>query len=602
MKDFFKMMFASVFGVIIAGILLFIVSLFVFMGIVASMSSAPAYIPVDKTVVQIDLKGAIGERSVSNPFAFLMGKDSKSTGLKDILDAIDKAKNDDRIKGIYVKASGANAGFATLEAVRNALSDFKESGKFIVSYGDYYAQGDYYVCSLANKVIMNPQGLLEFLGLSSQLQFYKGMLEKAGIEMQIFKVGTYKSAVEPYLLDKMSAANREQITSYMGDIWKHQLEAISKSRNISLDDLNKYANEGFIFNKSEVTVKYGFVDELLYPDQVKKLLKELVEIGEKDELALATVQDLNTIPKTEKKNIKEKIAVLYAEGEIVPDEVESAPWMSSVNIITAKEFVKELNKLQKDENVKAVVFRVNSRGGSSFASEQIWHAVKELKAVKPIVVSMGDYAASGGYYISCAASKIVAEPTTITGSIGIFGMFPSAEQLSKRMGATFDVVKTNEFADFGGRSLTIPLLGIPLLPARPLNTGEKALIQNYIENGYDLFVSRCADGRSKTKEEIDSIGQGRVWTGNQALALGLVDKVGNINDAIKIAAEAAGIEKYDLRNYPAQKSFYEQILEDSFGGMRSYMVKQFMGLDGYNNMILKNNLKNHDIRQAILLD
>ncbi|GHT71798.1 signal peptide peptidase SppA [Bacteroidia bacterium] len=602
MKDFFKMMFASVFGVIIASILLFIISLFAFIGIVGAMSSTPAYTLTDKTVVQIDLKGLVSERSISNPLAVLMGKDAKSTGLKEILDAIDRAKSDDRVKGIYIKASGANAGFATLEAIRNALADFKESGKFIVSYGDYYGQGDYYVCSLANKVIMNPQGLLEFLGLSSQLQFYKGMLEKAGIEMQIFKVGTYKSAVEPYMLDKMSDANREQITSYMGDIWNHQLETVSKSRNISVEDLNKYANEGFGFDKPEVSVKYGFIDELMYPDQVEKLLKELVEIGEDDKLAVATVKDLSTIPAIGKKIVKEKIAVLYAEGEIIPDDFESNPFMASVNVITAKEFVKELNKLKKDENVKAVVFRVNSRGGSAFASEQIWHAVKELKAVKPIVVSMGDYAASGGYYISCAASQIVAEPTTITGSIGIFGRFPSAEQLSKRMGATFDVVKTNEFADFGGRALTIPLIGVPILPARPLNTKEKALVQNYIENGYDLFITRCADGRSKTKEEIDSIGQGRVWTGNQALALGLVDKVGNINDAVRIAAEAAGIDSYDLQSYPAQKNFYEQMLEESFGGMRSYMIKQFMGLDEYNNMILKNNLKNHDVRQAILLD
>ena len=599
MKSFFQMTLASILGVVIAGVLLSLFSLFIIIGIAAS--SSPDYRLVDNTVMKIELSGSIGERSVDNPFASLFGQDSQSTGLKDILSAIKKAKEDDKIKGIYIKAGGVSAGFATLGTIREALIDFKDSGKFIVSYGDYYGQGDYYVCSVADQVTMNPQGLVEFLGLASQLQFYKGMLEKAGIEMKVFKVGTYKAAVEPYLLDKMSDANREQINSYMGDIWGHVLAGISKSRNISVEDLNKYANEGFVFSKAEVPVKYGFIDELVYADQVEKKLKELVGIEEDDDLSLASVKNVNSAPSVGKKNAADKIAVLYAEGEIVGDEYENNPFLSSGNVITAKVFVAELNKLKKDDKVKAVVFRVNSRGGSAFASEQIWHAVKELKEVKPIVVSMGDYAASGGYYISCAASKIVAEPSTLTGSIGIFGIFPSAEQLSKRMGATFDVAKTNEFADFGGRALSLPLIGLAILPARQLNAAEQALVQSYIEIGYDTFLDRCADGRSKTKEEIDAIGQGRVWTGNQALGLGLVDKVGSLNDAIQLAAEAAGIEDYKLSSYPAQKGAFEQVME-SLGGVKAYSVKQFIGLDEYNNRILMKNLKNHDIRQAIMLD
>ena len=599
MKSFFKMTLASILGVIIASVILFLFSLFLIIGIAAS--SSPTYHLGENTVMKINLSGSIGERSTENPFASLMGQDSKSAGLNDILSAIKKAKEDDKIKGIYIKAGGVSTGFATLGAIRDALADFKDSGKFIVSYGDYYGQGDYYVCSVANKVTMNPQGMVEFLGLASQLQFYKGMLEKAGIEMQIFKVGTYKSAVEPYMLDKMSDANREQINAYMGDIWGHMLAGISKSRNISVEDLTKYANEGFVFSKAEVPVKYGFIDEVMYPDQVEKYLKELVGIEEDANLSVASVSDINSVLSVGKKIAADKIAVLYAEGEIVGDEYENNPFLSSGNVITAKVFVEELNKLKKDDKVKAVVFRVNSRGGSAFASEQIWHAVKELKAVKPIVVSMGDYAASGGYYISCAASKIVAEPTTLTGSIGIFGTFPSAEQLAKRMGATFDVAKTNEFADFGGRALSLPLIGLSLLPARPLNKAEQALVQSYIEIGYDTFLDRCSDGRSKTKEEIDAIGQGHVWTGNQALGLGLVDKVGNLNDAIQLAAEAAGIENYALSNYPAQKGAFEQIME-SLGGVKAYTVKQFIGLDEYNNRILMKNLKNHDVRQAIMLD
>ncbi len=594
------MTLASMLGVILAGILLCFVSIVIALSIIAASSSS-VYTLKENTIMKIDLKGSIGERSAENPFAVFMGNDTQSGGLSDILDAIKKAKEDDKIKGIYIKAGAVQAGTATLQAIRDALVGFKESGKFIVSYGDYYGQGDYYVCSVADKVILNPQGVVEFLGLSSQLQFYKGSLEKAGVEMQIFKVGTYKSAVEPYMLDKMSDANREQINSYLGDIWGHILTDISKSRKISVEDLNKYANEGFVCKKAEVPVKYGFVDELMYTDQVEKYLKELAGIEADADLSMASVKEISTIPTTSKKIEKEKIAVLYAEGEIVADEYENIPFMSSDNVITAKVFVKELNKLKKDDDVKAVVFRVNSRGGSAFASDQIWHAVKELNAVKPVIVSMGDYAASGGYYISCAASKIVAEPTTITGSIGIFGMFPSAAQLAKKMGATFDVAKTNEFADFGGRALSLPLIGLPILPARPLNAGEMALMQSHIEEGYDTFISRCAEGRSKTKEQIDSIGQGRVWTGNQALKLGLIDKVGNINDAVKLAAEAAKVEKYDLSSYPAKKEAFQQLME-SFGGMKAYSVKQFIGLDEYTNRILKNNLKNHDVRQAIMLD
>ncbi|MDR1369774.1 MAG: signal peptide peptidase SppA [Dysgonamonadaceae bacterium] len=595
------MTFASVLGIVIGSVILFFVSLFIILGIAASATSTPAYHLTDNTIMKIDLKGTINERAVSNPFAVLMGKDAQSAGLNDILDAVKKAKEDDNIKGIYIKAGGIQTGFATLKTIRDALADFKESDKFVVSYGDYYAQGDYYVCSLADKITMNPQGMVEFLGLSSQLQFYKGMLEKAGVGMQIFKVGTYKSAVEPYMLDKMSDANREQINAYKGDIWTSLLTDISESRNISVEDLNKYADEAFIFSKAETSVKNGFIDDLMYPDQLEAYLKELVGIDADGDLSLASVKDISTIPSVNKKIAKDKIAVLFAEGEIVPDEYESNPFLSSDNVITAKKFVKELNKLQKNENVKAVVFRVNSRGGSAYASEQIWHAVKELKAVKPVIVSMGDYAASGGYYISCAATQIVAEPTTITGSIGIFGMFPNAEQLAKKMGATFDVAKTNEFADFGGRSLSLPLIGLSILPSRPLNNREQALVQTYIENGYDLFLSRCADGRSKTKEEIDVIGQGRVWTGNQALGLGLVDKIGNLNDAILLAAEASGIDDYDLKNYPAQKGAYEQLLE-SFGGMKAYAAKQYYGLDEYSSRILMNNLKNHDVRQAIMMD
>ncbi len=600
MKNFLKMIFASTIGVILGAIILSIISIFIFVGIVASFSSTPTYSLGDNSIVKIDLEGTINERKSDNPFAFLMGSKNSGNGLNDILDAIKKAKENDQVKGIYIKAGGANAGFATQESIRKALIDFKTGGKFIVTYADQYAQGDYYICSVADKVLMNPQGAVEYIGLSFQPQFYKGMFEKMGIKLQVFKVGTYKSAIEPLILDKMSDANREQVSSYLGDIWGHIQKSISESRNIPVEKLNEFADKGLLF-KPEAAIEYRLVDELMYSDQVEKFLKSQVGIEEDKELSLASVSDLKTVPFAKKKKSENKIAVLYAEGSIVPDNFEDHP-MTSSSVITAKKFVKELNKLKEDDNIKAVVFRVNSGGGSAYASEQILHAVKELKAVKPIIVSMGDLAASGGYYISCAATKIVAEPTTITGSIGIFGVFPSAEELSKRTGASFDVFKTNEYADFGGRALSEPLFGLSILPARPLNNGEMALLQNYIETGYDTFLDRCATGRSKTKAEIDSIGQGRVWTGNQALARGLVDKTGNLDDAIKLAAETAAIDEYDLQSYPEQKDFFSQLLEESMGGMQTYFLKQFLGADKYESKILLNNLKNHDVRQAILLD
>ncbi len=599
MKDFFKMLFASTLGVFLAGIILSILSFVIFVGVIASFSSKPAYSLQKETILKLDLSGSISEREMKNPLDVFMGGDSKSLGLNDILDAIKKAKENNNIKGIYIKAGSLNAGMASLEPIRKALSDFKDSGKFLISYGDNYTQGAYYVSSVSDEVIMNPQGSLAFHGLAGGTLFLKGTLDKIGVKMQVFKVGTYKSAVEPYIQEKMSDANREQITAYMGDIWNHWLAGISQSRHISVENLNRYADEFMMIAKPETCVEYGFIDSLMYVDQVEEFLKEKVGIEKDADLKIASVGDLKTVPFAQKEINKDKIAILYAEGSIVGDEYSSNPYSSSA-FITAKEFVKELNKLKKDENVKAVVFRVNSPGGSAYASEQIWHAVKELKEVKPIIVSMGDYAASGGYYISCGATQIVAEPTTLTGSIGIFGLIPDGEELAKKVGVTADLVKTNKHSDFGGASLPIPFFGYAQM--RGMTPDEQVMMQTYIERGYDLFIGRCAEGRSKTKAEIDSIGQGRVWTGNQALQLGLVDKIGNLNDAIKLAAEAAGVKKYSLADYPTQKDFWTQILEESFGGMQVYFMKQFLGVEKYEQSVLRKNLRSYDWRQAVMLE
>jgi protease-4 len=413
----------------------------------------------------------------------------------------------------------------------------------------------------------------------------------------VYKVGTYKSAVEPFTQTKMSDANREQTTVLVNDIWGTLLNAISESRGIPVAQLNQYADEFLAFTTPEKVVEYKLIDSLKYADEAEKYLKGLLSLKEDDKIRFAGIGDMLSVPEAGKKVGKDKIAVLYAEGEIVSDYT---PGFVSNNNITAKEYVKELNKLKDDKNVKAVVFRVNSPGGSAYAAEQIWHAVKELKAVKPVVVSMGTYAASGGYYISCGANKIVAEPTTLTGSIGIFGIIPNGEELAKKLGTTYDGVSTNKFSSFGRGVLSIPFLGIGLLPSRALTDEEGAKVQTYIERGYDLFISRCAEGRGKTKEAIDSIGQGRVWTGIRALNLGLVDTLGGIQTAIEAAANYAGIKDYSISEYPAKKDFFTKLLESSSEDISEKIRMGITGKETWQQKQLLKAWQNYDCRQAIM--
>jgi protease-4 len=598
MKSFFKMVFASIVGVFIASAILFFLSIIIFAGIVASVGSAPPYRLQKGSVLKVNLNAIIYDRIQTSPFDFLFkGSSIEMHGLNDILSAIQKAKDNDNIGGICLYAGQTMTGYASLEPVRKALQDFKKSGKFVVAYGENFNQHAYYASSVADKVFMNPEGILDFRGLGVSIQFNRGIFEKWGIEMQVYKVGAYKSAVEPYIQDKMSDANREQKISYLNNIWRTILAGISESRHISVEQLNRYADECLTFVQPETLVKYQLIDDLKYVDEVESYIKGLLNLKEDAKLKWVGVKDMKTVPESKKKIEKGKIALLYAEGEIVPDEAAN---LFFGNNITAKEYVKEINKLKDDKNVKAVVFRVNSPGGSAYASEQIWHALKKLREVKPVVVSMGDYAASGGYYISCGASKIVSEPTTITGSIGIFGLIPNGAQLAKKMGATYDGVTTNKYANFGGGTLSIPLLGIGLLPARPLTGEEGAMIQAYIGRGYDLFLSRCAEGRGKTKDEINAIGQGRVWTGSQALQLGLVDELGGIDAAIKSAAELAEITNYSLKEYPAPKDFLTSLLEGSSEGLSEQMAKIFMGKEVYEQKRILGAWSSYDYRQAIL--
>lgn len=597
MKSFFKTLLASTLGVIIGTGILMVFSILIFAGIIAAMGSSETYDLKDKTVLCLNLEGNLGERSDSNPLSKLMGG-SETIGLEDILDAIKKAKENDEVKGIYIKAGSLSGGLANIDPIRNALIDFKTTGKFIVAYADSYLQNTYYIASVADKVIMNPKGSFDFRGISSNLIFTKNFSDKLGIKYQVFKVGTFKAAVEPYIQEKMSDANRLQRTSYLNDIWSRMLSGISQSRNVSVEKLNNYADQCLTFMAADSIVKYNLVDTLMYSPSVEAYLKKLVDIEADKKLRLASITNMTNIPQTKSGDSKTKIAILYAEGAIVDSEDGSL--FSSGPSITAEKYVKELQKLKDDDDVKAVVFRVNSPGGSAYASEQIWNAVVELKAKKPIVVSMGDYAASGGYYISCAANTIVSEPSTLTGSIGIFGLIPQGEELSKKIGFTFDEVNTNKHSSFGGPSFGIPFLFAGF--SRSFNEDESRILQKYIESGYDLFITRCADGRSKTKAEIDSIGQGRVWTGAQALKLGLVDKIGGIEDAIKIAAEQAKITDYSISKFPVKKDLFTQLFEDSFGSTKIKAIKLFIGEDQFEKNILKQHIQSFDMQMAMMPD
>ena len=560
MKQFFKMMFASALGAILAAGLLITLSIFLLIGISASMSQPTAFSPSSNSVLKIALNGALSDQKTDNPYAMLLGEEDTELSLTDILKAIKEAKNSDNIKGIYIEAGNFSAGSSSIDAIRRAITDFKESGKFVVAYGDQYTQGSYYLASVADKVYINPQGALLLTGMSSQTMFYKGLLNKLGVEMLIFKVGTYKGAVEPFMLDKLSDANREQISSYMNGIWDNITADIAKSRKITVEDVNHYADQGFAIALPEKALECGLVDELKYKPEAEEYVKELA--GQTDKkLKTVGVDKVRNIKSKEGKS-KNKIAVLYAEGEIT--EAVTSPYSMDKSI--TEKVAKELIKLKEDESIKAVVLRVNSPGGSAFTSEQIWKQVLELKKVKPIVVSMGDVAASGGYYISCAANKIVAEPNTLTGSIGIFGMFPNMTGLFNKVALTTDVVKTNTYADLGDVS-------------RPMREDEKALIQSRIESGYDTFITRCADGRGMTKAAIDSIGQGRVWTGEQAIEKGLVDELGGIEKAIAVAAKLANLNDYKLVEVSGSKDFLKDLFEKQLDEVKLNVVKQLMGED-----------------------
>lgn len=583
MKKFFKTTLACMLALLIVGLILPIVGISIIAGVVAS-SGADSTIEKN-SVLFLDLNGVIEERAVENPLASIMDSELKTYGLDEILAAIKEAKANENIKGIYLQAGAVEgASGASLEEIRGELASFKESGKFIVAYGDQYSQELYYLATVADKLILNPQGSIGWHGLASTPVFYKDLLEKIGVEMQVFKVGTYKSAVEPFIATEMSDANREQLTEMLDSTWDELLTAVSASRGVSKEKLNGYADRFMDFCTAEEYVACGMADTLLYKDGVQAYLKSLTGIDGDDDLNLVTMETMKERLKMNKMvedaADKSKVAVYYAFGEIDGST-------SSFDGINSQKVIKELRELREDDDVKAVVLRVNSPGGSAYGSEQIWREVTLLKAAKPVVVSMGDYAASGGYYISCAADCIVASPITLTGSIGIFGVIPSAEKLLKeKIGLGFDVVKTNPMADFGTMS-------------RTFTPQERVVLQNYVNNGYALFLKRCADGRGVAVEDIAKIAEGRVWTGSKAKEIGLVDELGDLDKAVEIAAQKAGLVDYSVKAYPEEKPLIEKLMDTKKEDYMETMARETFG-GYYNSIKFLRNIGNCDHVQARL--
>ena len=550
MKSFLKQVLAVIVGICSVGAFATLM-FFVMLGVMLATGDEKQSVS-DNSILRIELTGTVVDRSTpNNPLNQLLGRsEASSQGLDVLIDAIKTAKSDKRIKGIYIEGGTMSSDFATLQELRGALVDFKSSGKFIVSYADSYTQGAYYIASVGDRVLINPSGLLDWHGIAMQPMFWTGLMEKVGVKAQVFKVGTYKSAVEPFILKEMSPANREQVESMITDLWKETCTAVATSRKLSPDSLNAYADRYITLADGADYKRLKLVDDLTYVDQVREELHKRMNDKEvtfvSPEVVAAQAEDTG--------DDDNQVAVYYASGNIV-DVAGSGALMGEGDEIIGSRVVEDLDKLANDKDVKAVVLRINSGGGSAYASEQMWRAVQLLKKKKPVVVSMGGMAASGGYYMSCGANYIVAEPTTLTGSIGIFGLIPDFSGLVKdKLGLRFDVVKTNKASDFGTLS-------------RPFDAAESAALQAHVNRGYALFLKRVADGRTAagrkmTPEAVDHIAQGRVWTGNQALKNGLVDKIGTLNDAILKAEQLAQTKNPAVVRYPAPKSWMESFSKE----------------------------------------
>lgn len=583
--QFLKYMLATIAGVIITGLIFF----FIFLGIVSALVSSTQEKPVKvkpNSILHLTFDKPIVDRGSNNPMDnidFMTLKSDPKHGLNEILESLEKAKDDPNIKGIYLELSAIPSGIATIEEIRNAIITFKESKKFVISYGDMYTQGAYYLATAADKVYLNPQGLIEFKGLSAEIMFYKGALEKLGVEPQVIRHGKFKSAVEPFILDKMSPENREQTFTFMRSIWDHVVKGISDERKITVSDLNYYA-DSMIVKNAKTCVDVKMADALKYKDEIYAELKQLSGTGADDELEFISLGKYKRAPYAkERKMAKEKIAVIYATGQIDMGN-------GSADAIGSDGLSEAIRDARLDKNVKAVVLRVNSPGGSALASEVIWREVVLTKKEKPVVVSMGDVAASGGYYIACPADTIFASPVTITGSIGVFGlMFNGQKLMNEKAGLTVDVVKTNAHSDIGS-------------VYRKMTNAEKSVIQQGVEEIYDVFITHVGEGRNISKAQVDSIGQGRVWSGVNAKEIKLIDAYGGLNEAIAFAAKKAKLTDYRIKSLPEQEDPVEQIMKSLTGDVHAKIIREELGETYRYYNSIKNVLKMRGVQARIPYD
>lgn len=581
MKEFIKYVVAT-----IVGLLLFIVLFGIFgvMSIVGMIASGEATKNVkENSVLVVNLSGVMEERASENVFGQFTGNTFNNLGLEETISAIKKAKANDKIKGIYIECGALSADMAQMQELRDQLLDFKKSGKWIVAYGDVYTQGAYYISTTANKLYVNPQGCIDWHGIGVEPMFVKDLLAKFGVKMHVIKVGKYKSATEMFTGSEMSEANREQTQRYIDGLWANVCKGVSESRKISVEKLNRLADEALVTADAKVLVKEKMVDGLMYAEQVKAEVKKMLDIEEDEVISQLSVADMVNV-KDESDCGDDKIAIYYAYGDIVQSPINGSMFPNA-NAIVGTEVCRDLEKLAKDDDVKAVVIRVNSGGGSAYASEQIWHQVELLRKEKPVVVSMGGKAASGGYYMSCNASYIFAEPTTLTGSIGIFGIVPDhSELLTQKLGLKFDAVKTNRNSLFGTSS-------------RPMNEEETGYLTASISRGYELFRKRVADGRKMTVEQVEAIAQGHVFTGEDALKIKLVDELGGLDKAVAKAAQLAKTKSYYTRNYPEQGDFFDQLLNEASGSYLDEKMRATLG-ELYEPIMMLQTINQTDMMQA----
>ena len=587
MKDFFKNVAATIVGLFAFGLIMTILGFICIIGMIASSNSKPTL--KDNAVMVLKLQGQIEDRSEDNWLGELTGEQFNNLGMNKILSSIRKAKDEEKVKGIYLETGILESDYATLQEIRNALADFKKSGKWIIAYGDALSQGGYYLASVANKVYVNPEGNVDWHGIASQPQYIKDVAAKFGVHFTVVKVGKYKSYTETYTEDKMSDANREQVSRYIGGLWQQMLADVSKSRNISKDSLNRYADGLMVFDDAQLLKSRKMVDGFCYYDEIRDVVKR--QLGLKADETINQVDYNDVDMAIDDSNLMgEEIAVYYCQGSIVRMETPSI-YGSEQQIVSTK-VIKDLQELADNSQVKAVVLRINSGGGDAYASEQIWRAVKELNKKKPVVVSMGGMAASGAYYMSMGAQYIMAQPTTLTGSIGIFGALPDfSDLMTKKLGFKYDEVKTNRNSAYASAGMS-----------RPWSAEEITTMQNYVNRGYNLFRKRVAEGRKMSTEQVEKIAQGRVWLGTDAKNIKLIDGFGGLSDAIDKAAELAHLSSYQAVEYPALAGWMEQLMDMAGGNKGTYLDEQLrlaLG-DLYQPFIMIRNMKEKEPIQAAL--